>query len=697
MSLSRSFPSFLLSSALLHSIATAQTAPGSAASPATAPSRDVQHLDKFVVSAGHDAKTSFDVAQGTFVLAGEELHRQSQSTLGETLSGTPGVSSTYYGPGASRPIIRGLGGDRVRVLDNGVGSLDASNISPDHNAAIEPLFASRIEVLRGPSTLLYGSSAIGGAVNVIDNSIPDRPVSGKPGGSIELRAGGAGRERAALTSLGGGTNQFAGHLNLLKQRTRDLRIPGFARIDADAPADQPRGTLPGSATDTFSGSLGGSVFWDAGRAGAAVSRYETDYGVPTGDDPGVSIRMRRTRLDGESEVTRPFGAFRSAKVRFGVGDYEHSELSGGTVENTRFTNRAWEGRLELPHVPVGRWSGMIGVQTGYSDFAARGEEAVTPPSETSSAALFAVEDFKLNDRISLQLGARGEGQSIRLGDVEPGLPALPGYAARSGQRKRFAGGSASLGVVMSPAKDWILAAAVTYSERLPSAQELFSNGPHGATGAYEVGSSGLGNERSLGIDLSVRRRAGFVTGSIGGFVNRFRNYIFERELPVTAVPRENNADGLTPFQFVASDARFYGGEADLLFHLFETERRRLHLELSADSVRARDPGTRASLPRMPPRRVGARLSFEDGRWHAVGEVRRAFAQTRVADGETSTGGYTLVNASVSYLIPGPRVNYELFARGRNLSDAEAREHTSFLKDFAPLPGRGVLLGTRILF
>ncbi len=666
------------------------------AAPPTAPATDkVQHLDQFVVSASHDPKTMFDLAQGTSVLAGEELHRLAQNTLGETLNGVPGVSATSYGPGASRPVIRGLGGDRIRVLDNGVGVLDASSVSPDHNTALEPLFASRIEVLRGPSTLLYGSSAIGGAVNVIDNAIPDAGGDGRAAGAIELRAGGAARERAAILSVGGGGKQVAVRVNALKQKTSDLRIPGVARIDAAAPAVQPDGILPGSAGETFSGSIGTGFFWAAGRAGGGLQHSETEYGVPNGGD--ISIRMRQTRFDFEGEVTRPFSIFRGAKARVGLGTYTHAEISGGTTVNTSFHNDAWEGRLELPHVALGAVTGTIGVQSARSDFAAIGEEVVTPPSLTQSGAIFALEELKLGAHATVQAGARHEVQHIKLGDVDPALPRVPGYAARSGQRKKFGGTSASLGLVVYPAKDWSVGASLAVSERLPTAAELFANGPHGGTGSYEVGTTGLGPERSLGFDFNVRRRAGFVTGSVGAFVNRFSNYIFERELPATAIPATSNPDGLTPFQFVATDARFAGGEAELTLHLFETAQGRLHLELSADSVRARQSSSGEPLPRIPPFRYGARLNFEDGRWQAVLEIRHIADQRRVAANESSTPGYALLNASVSYLIPTPRVTYELWIRGKNLTAATAREHGSFLKEFAPQPGRGVLGGVRLTF
>jgi len=685
----------LLTSVLLLSPAGAQT-PANPPTPAPRSPEPVQHLDQFVVSAGHDPKTSFDVAQGTLVLAGEELHRLTQATLGETLAGSPGVSSTYHGPGSSRPVIRGLGGDRVRVLANGIGTLDASNVSPDHAVALEPLLASRIEVLRGPSTLLYGSSAVGGAVNVIDNAIPDAAPSGPTRGAVELRAGGAARETAGVLAVGGGTGRLATQLNLLHLRTDDAGIPGVARHDAEAPGDQPRGILPGSASTTSSGSLGAATFWDGGRAGLALSRFTTEYGVPTGEEEPTTIRLRRHRLEGEAELTRDLGLLRGAKARFALGDYRHDELGQDDVHAT-FTNRAWETRLELPHAPLGPVSGLLGAQLSQGDFAASGEEVSTPASLTTNGAIFLLEDLPLGPRWSLQLGGRLEAQSIALGNVTPGLPRLAGYSARSGQRRASLGTSASLGLVFRPAPDWAVAASVAHSERLPTAQELFSNGPHGGTRSYEIGTSGLGVERSLGLDLSLRRRAGFITGSIGVFTNRFADFIFQRKLPAAALPASAHGGELTPYQFVATDARFTGGEADVLVHLLENQHTRLHLAFTSDLVRATATRNGEPLPRITPRRHTVRLSYEDGRWHALAEVRRVEAQHRVSPDESPTAGYALLNASVSFLIPGQRTSCEVFLRGRNLANVAAREHGSFLKDRAPLPGRGVLAGLRLTF
>jgi iron complex outermembrane receptor protein len=652
-------------------------------------------LDRVFVSAGLQDKTAFDLAQGTSILAADQLHRQIQATLGDTLAATPGVTSTSYGPGASRPVIRGLGGDRVRILENGVGSLDAANVSPDHNTAVEPLFADRIEVLRGPATLLYGSSAVGGVVNVVENRIPLSPLSQRFGGTLEVRGFGAAEERSAVGAFTGGTSDFRVQLDGLRQHTSDLRIPGVARIDADAPSGQPVGVLPNSDTSTTSGSLGASWFGDGFRLGAAASTYATTYGVPV-DEP-ISIDMHQRRLDVSGETTNAFGLFQGLKARMGFGDYTHSEIADRTTINTTFRNSAWEGRLELPHAFAENFSGTIGVQASRSDFSAVGEEVVTPPSLTRSAALFALEEWKRGP-LTLQGGARVEWQSIALGDFDlSALPTLPGYSA-SPQRTRIERGvSASLGAVYYPAKDWSVGFSAAYTERLPTAQELFSNGPHGGTGAYEIGTGGLGNERSLGLDLSVRRRSGFVTGSASVFLNKFQDYIFEQRLAATAIPVSNNPEALMPYQFIAKDAAFYGAESELSFHLLENAVQQLHADLMFDYVHAEQTTDREALPRTTPWRLGGGLRYERAGWKVGGGLRYTGRQNRVAPDETPTPGFTLLNADVSYAFTRGRAGYEIFLRGTNLTDRTARAHTSFLKDFAPLPGRSVIAGARLTF
>jgi len=693
----KTFRSFTLFS-LLAGLASAQTAPNK-----SAPDHDEPlALDAMVVSAGPDAKSAFDLAQGTTVLVSDNLRRSVMATLGDTLAATPGVNATYYGPGASRPIIRGLGGDRVRMLDNGVGSLDASNVSPDHNVSVEPLLVDRIEVLRGPATLLYGNSAVGGVVNVIDNRIPaaapGRPISGR----TEFRYDSAANGRTGVLAVTAGGPALALQVNGLRTETDDVSIPGYA--DPANPADH--GTLVNSAISTKSVSLGGTVFGASGNFGAALSEYDTTYGVPVGEP--IDIAMKQRRADFRAELTEPFDLCKSAKFRFGLADYTHAEIDTTTgLPNTTFHNKAYEGRLELAQQDHGDLTGTIGLQTSRSDFSAEGQEVVTPPTLTYNHAIFAVESYQARPDLSLQFGGRYEFQSIKLGEVDPLLPTYPGYAATTGEKKSARGFSLSAGAVYYPAKDYSLGFSVAYTQRLPVAQEIFSNGPHGGTGAYEIGSVGLDKETSLGLDLTLRKRAGFVTGSVGVFVNRINNFVFEQRDPTRYFDEDRGAflpypvppdDAFLPiYQFIAKDALFYGTEAELSLHLVDTGTGRLHLDLTADSVHAQQTTDDEPLPRIPPLRAGAALRYEHGPWNAGISLRHSFRQDRIAPGETETAGYTLAGADISYRFTRSRVEWELFARGTNLTDEEARVSTSFLKDIAPLPGRSVTLGLRLTF
>jgi iron complex outermembrane receptor protein len=473
-----------------------------------------------------------------------------------------------------------------------------------------------------------------------------------------------------------------------------MRIPGVARSDAGAPADQPTGYLPNSDADRDSVSLGASWFGSSGYFGAAVSRYSTDYGIPT-DEP-ISISMRQKRLDLAGELTQGGGIFHGLKGRFGVGDYTHSEIAGHVTVNTRFRNKAWEGRLELPHSFAPNVSGTFGAQASRSDFSAVGEEVVFPAALTTVQAVFAKEEWKIG-AVALQIGGRLERQTIQLGEVDPGLPTIPGYGAHSGERRSDWAESASAGLVYYHAKDWSAGLSLAVSERLPTAQELFSNGPHGGTGAWEIGRENLSREKSIGLELSLKKRAGFVTGSVGTFVNRFRGYIFEQELPLETVPEEINEEGLTPYQFAAKNALFYGGEAEAVVHLVEQSTYSIHLQLTADYVRAEQTTDDEPLPRIPPLRFGSALRFDTRRFHLGIEMRAVARQTRVAPSETETPGHALLNADASYVLPVESSSIEVFVRGTNLGNREARVHTSFLKDFAPLPGRGVAAGVRMTF
>lgn len=402
------------------------------------------HAETIVVTATPLAAALSDIARPVSVLTGSELALRMQPTLGETLAQEPGVSSTYFGPGASRPVIRGLGGDRIRVLQSGLGTADASSTSPDHAVSFDPLGAEQIEVVRGPATLHYGSNAVGGVVNVLDDRVPDavsdRPLHGK----AEVSGATAADERAGAVSLNGGANAFAWHADFLKRKTDDLRIPGFAesaalRAEEEAEGggeeghEEVQGTLENSAVENTSGAAGVSVVGSRGFLGFAFSGLDSLYGVPghephaeegevpPGEEPapaeehgGVRIDLRQRRGDVRGELRQPMGGVHNVRLRLGRADYEHTELEGDEI-GTVFTNESWEGRLELNHEPLGPFTGSVGVQGARRDFAAIGAEAFVPPSVTDTFAVFAFEEAR-SGAWRFQVGGRYEHQSAEVAE-----------------------------------------------------------------------------------------------------------------------------------------------------------------------------------------------------------------------------------------------------------------------------------------
>lgn len=655
--------------------------------------------EELVVTATAEPRRQLDVAQPTSVLSGEDLATRSGTTLGETLNEEPGVSSSYFGPGAGRPIIRGFSGDRIRVLEGGLGSADASGTSPDHAVSSDPMTAERIEVIRGPATLLYGSSAVGGVVNVLNGRIPAYVPEEDLTGALHLRGGSVADELSGALELEGALgSRIAWHADYLRRETDDYKIPGFAEIERHEEGEEEhedeervRGILENSSQETESGSFGLSWVVDQGFLGISMSGMDTNYGVPghghgreeEGEDPEdeeeapVRIDLRQRRIDLAGELLRDTGPFRGMKLRVGSADYEHVELEGAEV-GTRFTTESIEGRLELVQRQVGRLSGTVGLQGSTVDFAAFGEEAFVPPSSTDLLALFAYEEIDLAP-VRLQLGGRWETQDV---SAETDLPDLPD--------RSFDAFSASAGAIWPVDSKQDLAVTLSRSERIPTANELYADGPHAATRAFEVGDPDLGTETALGLDLSLRRHEGRVTGTVTGFYNRFQDYIFERFTG-------GEEDGLPVIQFVQRDAEFWGAEAEAQVDLYESEASHLVLELRGDVVRAELRDTGEALPRIPPLRLGAGLDYHRGPWRLFGEVRWADEQDRLAENETPSGSYTLVNAAASYRFLLGDTVLDVFLRGRNLTDEEARLHTSFLKDLAPLPGRDISLGVGLHF
>ena len=664
--------------ALAAPVARAQTSP-----PASPPGADDKlHLDDLVITSSPLARAQDEVASPTSVLAGAALARQLQGTLGETLSGLPGIDSTYYGPGASRPVIRGLGGDRIRVLTGGIGTIDASVISPDHAVSLDPLLIDRVEIVRGPAALLYGGGAIGGVVNVIDGRIPETLPGAPVTGRFAVRGNSGADERAAAGVLAGASGHWAWRLDGFRRETEDVKIPGLGPTPAIAqemiangeiPSD---GTLINSATETSGGAAGLSYIGKSGHIGAAYSGFDSLYGTVA--EPDVRIDLRQRRFEAHGEWLQPVGQLRAAKFNFGIADYQHDEIEGPTL-GTRFKNKGYEGRFELLHEKLGPLEGALGFQSTRSDFEAIGEEAFLPPTVTSGNALFLYEEL-VNGALTWQFGARGERQTI--------TPAAgSGIASRSHSLATFTSGA-----VWKLTEAYTLAVSLSANERAPNAQELFADGPHIGTGTYEVGDPALGTEKSTGLDVSLRRRRGFITGELSLFLNKFDGYIFEQDTGT-----EDPADGLPVFAYVQRDAEFYGGEVEVTFHLHETKESVADIRVFADTVRATNTTDGTPLPRTTPVRFGAAFDWRSGPWSFNAELREVGKQRRIAPIETATDGYQLLNIGGAWRFDLGRTKGELFLRGTNLLDETARVHASFLKDIAPLPGRDVSVGIRLNF
>jgi iron complex outermembrane receptor protein len=662
-------------------LATAQTVP-----PADAPMDKIK-LGEFVVTSSALDRAADEIAQPASVLGGSRLDVARQSSLGETLSGEPGVSSTYFGPGASRPVVRGMGSDRLRVLTSGVGTMDASVVSPDHAVSIDPLLVDRIELVRGPATLLYGGSAIGGVVNVIDSRVLEEKPARSMQGRIETRFGSATDERSGAGVFTGGADEWAWRLDGFTRQTDDVRIPSFGPTDAlrdeleaeDEPVSN--GVLINSATRSDGAGFGLTRFLGengaAGHAGVSYSGFNSRYGTVA--EPDVTVQLRQRRWDVHAELMQPTAWLRAANFQLGVADYGHTEFEGAEV-GTVFQNRGYEGRLELLHAPVGPVTGAIGLQASRSDFEAIGEEAFLPPSVTTNRALFVYEEWKRGGNLSWELGGRVEQQKIA-------PDAASGLAGRDETLLSFSGGT-----IWRLPNDYALALSLTRSERAPNAQELFANGPHVGTDAFEIGDAGLTPEKVAGVDLSLRKRAGFLTGALTVFANRFDGFIFEQ-----ATGADDADSGLPIYRFQQGAARFVGAELEVIAHVLETKTARAELRFTADTVRAENLDADRPLPRIPPSRVGVAADWHTGPWSFTAEVRTAGRQDRTAENETATAGYALVNASIARRVELGGVQAELFARGTNLTDATARVHTSFLKDIAPRPGRDVTVGVRFVF
>ncbi|MGQ0591709.1 MAG: TonB-dependent receptor [Gammaproteobacteria bacterium] len=629
------------------------------------------------------------IAQPVEVLTGEALQRRQALTIGETLAREPGISASDFGRGASRPVIRGLGGSRVRILEGGIGSMDVSNLSPDHAVGIDPLHARQIEILKGPATLLYGSGAIGGIVNIVTDRIPTE-VPEKPSLEAEFRYDSATNERTGGGTVEAGYGNLALHFDGLKRRTANYDIPGFGSIDPE-PGEQP-GELFNSDVDTENEAGGASYIGDRGHLGFAISHYASNYGVPgSGDEAGVRIDLDQLRYDIEGEVEIPAPGFRLLKMKLGHNDYEHQEIEPSGEVGTDFQNDEYEGRVELLHQPLWGFNGVFGVQVRHQDFEAIGEEALTPPVGGRSVGVFWFEDRDW-DLWHFEIGARYENARY---DADAGSPDV--------EHDIY---SVSGGAVRGFGEDYSTGISVTRAQRAPSLEELYNDGPHLATGTFERGDPALDPETANNLDLTLRKSEGRWTWRVSAFANLIEDFIFAASVDANGDGVADRADeegnvvpegDLLSLDFVQDDAIFYGLEAETVFGIFEgTSYGDLDARFVADYVRGKlTDGD--DLPRITPPRFGGGLDYRFEAWTADFEVMRIAKQTDNASLETETDGYMQVDLGVSYTFGTRPADLILALRGTNLLNEEERRHTSFLKDIAPLPGRSVLLTLRASF
>jgi iron complex outermembrane recepter protein len=660
-----------------------------------------------------------NILAGTSVISGTELVREMRPQLGDTLARLPGVSATSFSPGASRPVLRGFQGERVRVLVDGIGSIDVSNTSADHAVTIDPITAHRIEVLHGPAALLFGSQAIGGAVNVFDRRIPRRTA--EPAEDVHVDAvfayGSAANERSAGAGVDIPLSErgLVLHFDGSYRNTDDLRIGGFvlspaARAEQLAIADEEeaeghdeeadeargfaalRGRLPNTATETKTAGVGLALLRESGNLGFSISYYGSRYGVParpggghhhedegggTGGHAGevdVSIDLEQIRGDLRGEVNVGGGLVDRIRVRAGFADYQHTEFEGEEV-GTIFRTEGMEGRLEVVQADRGGWRGATGAQFFTRKLNAIGAEAFVPPNSSEQIALFTLQELERGP-VELEAAARYERTKVGATSID---------FERSFDALSFAvGGSYELGRRIRAGLN------LSRAERAPSPEELLSDGPHIATQSFERGDVALDTESSLGGELYVRADRPGYNLSASLFYSRFSNYIFQTATGAVE-------DELPVFQYLQRDATYWGFELGASATLARTGGFRIVADTVADYVRATIADGGGPAPRIPPMRLLGGIEAQSERLDGRLEVEKTFAQNRGAPLEGATRGFTLVNASLAWRPWGRGNPSSIILSANNIFDVDARRHASFTRDFAPLAGRDLRVSARVSF
>jgi len=677
--------------------------------------------------------SAMESASPVSVLSGEQLRRDQAATLGDTLEKLPGVNTNFHGKVASTPIIRGLSGPRVLITQNGLDVSDVSRVGPDHSVASEASTAQKIEVLRGPATLFYGSGAIGGVVNIVDNRVPTDSTTR---GEWNVEHNSVDNQKVASFNATTGTDSFAFYADAFWREANDYEVPVAADIDSDGESHNSDYTVENSNEESDGFTVGASYLMDNGFIGLAVEQFNRQYGIP-GHSHGeesvfADLEQTKVQLLGEFNLNNKW--LNKVNLRAGHTDYEHAEIEGGAV-GTTFKNETNELRIDLLHNQFSEWNGGFSFHYKNSDVEAQGEEAFTPPSETESFAVALMEERHFGDFL-VQLGGRIERVELNASNVL--LPSIDAHAHNESDEHddhnheeetnftrvfdaehEFTPVSLSAGVVWDFTPNYNLGLSVSRSERAPSASELLSFGPHIGTATYEVGALfdldedghlGLSEqtidlETANNIDLTFRKTQGDIGFIFNAFYNQVDNYYYQINTGLYADSGHNHdedehnhddedehSEELPVYLFKTDDVILHGFEAQIAWQLTDE----FKLDLFSDYVRARlkDGG---DLPRTPPLRFGTEFSYQTEKLSAHIHVTRYQDQDRTAPEETATDGYTLIDASVSYDLSILNQDLSLYLKGTNLTDTEARVHSSFLKEIAPRPGRSFAFGIRGYF
>lgn len=628
-----------------------------------------------VISVSPTPRDQFESYQPTSVLAGQEFMKEMEATLGATLQRQPGVAERSFGPGPSRPVIRGLDGDRVLILEDSQRVGDLSSQSGDHGVTTNPAGASRIEVVRGPATLLYGANAIGGLVNVINETIPTRPIEGTHGAFV-ADLGSAASAAGTAADLRWGNGRWALHAGGSGTRSGDV--------------DTPEGTIENSQSRAGFGNIGAAWTGARGFFGASYGYDSTRYGLPFVEEGQVELTPRRQMVAAKAGASQLAGAVEGFRANFASRRYKHEEIVGGEV-GTRFRNDTDDFDVLLRHKTVGKLSGTIGVALLNRRFSAIGDEALSPPVEERVAAAFFYEELTW-PHVTFQFGARVNRASF---DPDEGLRA-----------RDFTDVSGSVGLLFRPdvSQDrFTLAVSLARAARNPALEELYFFGPHPGNFAFEVGNSNLESERALGFDVALRWRTRRVNGEIGYFRNSIDDYIFrnpisEEEFDARYGGEAGHDDedddedahghGEFPFiEFVGADSLLQGieGHADI------DVGRGLSVEIGVDYVRGQLRRLDEPLPRIPPFRLRTGLTYRRNAFQAGGEIMTTAKQERVFGDETPTPGFANLRLFASYSFGSDTVVSTLTARLDNATDKLYRNHLSLIKDFVPEMGRNFKL------